>query len=388
MRRAGPAYGDGRHRPGRTLRNDRGLPPHLGTPAGRRDPGCQEQRRSVGGCADCRQTGLDSPIGWPVEFIALLTAHRAGTRLPERSRYLPHSDGRDGLRRVTHRLTDDLAWKHTGAGKQRPLSVAADKLGVVAMRAVDLPERLADEGRALPRDESGSVAEVYPAFALIQWGLASRESYKSSKPAALPARAMILDGLTEGLGLRIDTRARERCTRSDHDLDALISAVVARAVACGLTHPPMTDEERAMAAVEGWIHLPRHDLPLSAVRYGTASAPERTRPVLCWFTNSRLGRPDRQRPGSPAAAWGIRAFRRFGGHAAGCQTPAPWLACCVSEAVRETRGSGQLPRDFTAVKLSGRSRPMGQSVRPPAAAAPGAIAELAQHGPGTERSAR
>lgn len=222
------------------------------------------------------KTGLDSPIGWPVEFVALLTAHQAGAELPGRSRYLPHSDGRDGLRRVTHRLTDDLAWKRTGAGKQRPLSVAADKLGVVAMRAVDLLERLADEGRALPRDGSGSVAEVYPAFALIQWGLARRESYKGSKPAVLHARAEILAGLADGLGLGIDARARERCTRSDHDLDALISAVVARAVACGLTYLPTTDEERAMAAVEGWIHLPRHDLPLSAVRYGAGSDSERT----------------------------------------------------------------------------------------------------------------
>ncbi|MFD3759874.1 DUF429 domain-containing protein [Streptomyces sp. NPDC058622] len=217
------------------------------------------------------KTGLDSPIGWPVAFTALLAAHQAGTKLPERSRYVPHSDGRDGLRRFTHRLTDDLAWKRTGAGKRRPLSVAADKLGVVAMRAVDLLERLADEGPALPRDGSGSVVEVYPAFALIQWGLASRDSYKGSKPAALSARAKILAGLADGLGLEIDALVRDRCVRSDHDLDALISAVVARAAACGMTHPPATDEEHAMAAVEGWTHLPRRDLPLTAVRYGAAS---------------------------------------------------------------------------------------------------------------------
>ncbi|MCY0945317.1 DUF429 domain-containing protein [Streptomyces sp. H34-S5] len=191
------------------------------------------------------KTGLDSPIGWPVAFTALLAAHQAGTKLPERSRYVPHSDGRDGLHRFTHRLTDDLAWKRTGAGKRRPLSVAADKLGVVAMRAVDLLERLADEGPALPRDGSGSVLEV--------------------------ARAKILAGLADGLGLEIDARVRDRCVRSDHDLDALISAVVARAAACGMTHPPATDEEHAMAAVEGWTHLPRRDLPLTAVRYGAAS---------------------------------------------------------------------------------------------------------------------
>ncbi|MEU1088350.1 DUF429 domain-containing protein [Streptomyces sp. NPDC005892] len=217
------------------------------------------------------KTGLDAPLGWPVAFTSLLAAHRAGTKLPLRSRYLSHVDGRDGLGRFTHRLTDDVAWKRTGAGKQRPLSVAADKLGVVAMRAVDLLERLSEEGPVVPRDGSGPVVEVYPAFALIMWGLASKDSYKNAKPAALLARAGILAGLVDGLGLDVGERERDRCTRSDHDLDALISAVVARAAACGMTHAPATDEERALAAVEGWMHLPGRGLPLAAVRAGATS---------------------------------------------------------------------------------------------------------------------
>ncbi|MFE0645109.1 DUF429 domain-containing protein [Streptomyces sp. NPDC058877] len=216
------------------------------------------------------KTGLDSPVGWPVAFMALLAAHRTGTELPARSRYVPHSDGRAGLSRFTHRLTDDVAWKRTGAGKQRPLSVAADKLGIVAMRAVALLERLAGAAPAIPRDGSGSVVEVYPAFALMQWGIASKGSYKGSKPAAFTARAGILARLAEGLDLDVSASVRDRCTRSDHDLDALASAVVARAAACGMTHLPSTDEERAMAAVEGWMHLPRRDLPLVAVRNGVA----------------------------------------------------------------------------------------------------------------------
>ncbi|MFF7364669.1 DUF429 domain-containing protein [Streptomyces sp. NPDC008125] len=214
------------------------------------------------------RTGLDSPVGWPMEFTSLLAAHRAGTELPVRTRYAPCSDGREGLSRFTHRLTDDVAWKRTGAGRQRPLSVAADKLGVVAMRAVDLLERLAGAASAVPRDGSGSVVEVYPAYALMQWGLAGKGSYKKSTPAALAARARILAGLADGLSLDLGARVRDRCTRSDHDLDALISAVVARAAACGMTHPPVSDEERARAMVEGWMHLPRRDCPLSAVRDG------------------------------------------------------------------------------------------------------------------------
>lgn len=166
------------------------------------------------------RTGLDSSIGWPVAFMSLLAAHQAGARLPARSRYAPHG-GRDGLVRFTHRLTEDVAWKRTGAGQQRPLSVAADKLGIVAMRAVGLPECLAEAGPAVPRDGSGSVVEVYPVFALIQWGLAGKESYKGRKPEAFPVRAEILAGLGGGLGLSLSERVREQCTRGEHGLDAL-----------------------------------------------------------------------------------------------------------------------------------------------------------------------
>jgi hypothetical protein len=39
-------------------------------------------------------------------------------------------------------------------------------------------------------------------------------------------------------------------------LDALISALVARAAACGYTALPSPGSEAAAAASEGWIHLP------------------------------------------------------------------------------------------------------------------------------------
>ncbi|MBY8878975.1 DUF429 domain-containing protein [Actinacidiphila acidipaludis] len=214
------------------------------------------------------KTGLDSPIGWPVAFASLLAAHQAGRKLPVPSRYLPHASGRQGLGRFTHRLTDDVAWKRTGAGRRRPLSVATDRLGVVAIRAVSLLERLAESGLAVPLDGSGAVAEVYPAHALLRWGLAGEDSYKGPKPTALAARTRILAGLTEELGLDLTEHARDRCTRSDHDLDALVAAVVARAVACGMTHGPDTEEESALAAVEGWMHIPRPEASLRAVRDG------------------------------------------------------------------------------------------------------------------------
>ncbi|PJE96556.1 DUF429 domain-containing protein [Streptomyces carminius] len=213
------------------------------------------------------KTGLDSPLGWPVDFISLLVAHRAGAELPALADHATCADGRPGLGNTfTHRLTDDVAWKRTGAGRRRPLSVSADKLGVVAIRAAGLLARLAEGGPAIPRDGSGPVVEVYPAFALIQWGLAPDGTYKGK--GATAARARILAGLEDGLDLDLSDRVRGRCVASDHDLDALISAVVARAAACGMTHVPATEEEQSGAEVEGWIHLPRRDLPLTAVRDG------------------------------------------------------------------------------------------------------------------------
>lgn len=89
------------------------------------------------------------------------------------------------------------------------------------MRAVGLLECLAEAGPAIPRDGSGSVVEVYPAFALIQCGLAGKEGYKGRKPAAFPVRVEVLTGLAGGLGLNLSERVREQCARSEHDLDTL-----------------------------------------------------------------------------------------------------------------------------------------------------------------------
>ncbi|MGW8359823.1 DUF429 domain-containing protein [Streptomyces wedmorensis] len=211
------------------------------------------------------RTGLDSPLGWPVAFAALLAAHQTGAVLPVLSGYAAREDGGEGLgNRFTHRLTDDIAWKRTKAGQSRPLSVSGDKLGVVAMRAATLMERFADGGPALPRDGSGAVLEVYPAYALLQWGLAPTGTYKGKK--GRPARVVIVEALERELGFALPGPVRECCVRSDHDLDAFVAAAVARAAALGLTHPPETDEERAAAAVEGWMHLPRRGAPLAGLR--------------------------------------------------------------------------------------------------------------------------
>ena len=125
---------------------------------------------------------------------------------------------------------------------------------------------LADGGEPVPRDGSGPVAEVYPAFALIQWGLAPQETYKGKDASG--ARAKILEGLETGLDLDLTDAVRARCRASDHDLDALIAAATARAAACGITEPPGTDEQRAMAAVE--VGFTFHDATRTLLTSGAA----------------------------------------------------------------------------------------------------------------------
>lgn len=46
----------------------------------------------------------------------------------------------------------------------------------------------------------------------------------------------------------------------DHDLDAFLCAVVARAARLGLTSAPDNDADVAVARREGWIHLPTADV--------------------------------------------------------------------------------------------------------------------------------
>ncbi len=49
--------------------------------------------------------------------------------------------------------------------------------------------------------------------------------------------------------------------RSNDDiLDAVVAAVVTRAVAIGATYSPVDKEQVRLARAEGWIHIPRGPL--------------------------------------------------------------------------------------------------------------------------------
>lgn len=132
------------------------------------------------------------------------------------------------------------------------------------MRCAELLNALAPD-RAIDRTGSGVAIEVYPAAALRQWGF-DATGYKGGKPEQQEKRQRLAEAIAEATASWLDLNAEERAlvaasddalvAASDHLLDALVSALVARAAAVGLT-VPIPDDALAVAATEGWIHLPR-----------------------------------------------------------------------------------------------------------------------------------
>ncbi|MFE0751714.1 DUF429 domain-containing protein [Gordonia sp. NPDC058843] len=183
--------------------------------------------------------GIDSPFGWPEEFVGFVVAHHhnelgTGRELDDIARRRPLA-----LRRT------DLQIVESGLG--RPLSVSADQIAHVAFRCAGLLADLGVDDRV-----DGWAVEAYPAGALKRWGLTSR-GYKRA------ANAPVLAELVEALGtaapwLELGDHA-ETMARDDDAFDAVITALIARAAQLGRTTSP-TAADRPVAAREGWIHVP------------------------------------------------------------------------------------------------------------------------------------
>lgn len=205
-------------------------------------PATDDRLLAAIGAAD--MTGIDIPLGWPDAFVTAVVAHHHRRPWPPAATAPP--DDREPLR---FRVTDI----ETRAKGSRPLSVSSDRIGVAAMRGARLQHLLAEAG--LPIDRSGTtgrIAEVYPAAALRHWGLTS-SGYKGG-PNALVCRTLAAE-----LAARCGpiTRSVASCLEGcdDDGLDALVCAVVAKAVLLGHTVRPIGDEMEA-ARREGWIHVP------------------------------------------------------------------------------------------------------------------------------------
>ncbi|MBA4863349.1 DUF429 domain-containing protein [Streptomyces sp. PSKA54] len=190
----------------------------------------------LGGLQPGDRAGVDCPFGWPIPFVEAVSAHAAGRPWPGRG-----TDSTTHRATLRLRRTDLLTHRALGAGARPPLSVSFDRLGATTARWAHLADALAARGLGVERTGAGSVVEVYPAAARLRWGLGSPRSMEVLLGAAPQ--------------LRCDPGVRELYDRSEHAFDALIAALVARAVALGLTALP-EGEDRAAAEIEGWIHLP------------------------------------------------------------------------------------------------------------------------------------
>lgn len=197
--------------------------------------------------------GIDCPLGWPIDFVATVVAHSAHAPLPPPGELIRRSDHKT-LNPLLYRMTDEVIYNKVGS--RPPLSVAANLLGVVALRCARLLGEVERSlGRELDRTGlTGPIAEVYPAATLRTWQLSGLESYK--RPEARSARQSIVELLEQALGIDLPDEAADRCAASHDALDALIAAFAARAAALGRTVRPAAGTETERAMIEGWIHLP------------------------------------------------------------------------------------------------------------------------------------
>lgn len=195
----------------------------------------------VSAATGATKLGLDAPLGWPEPFLEFLQAQRDGTALPPTDLA--------GRRRLAFRETDRAV---TALTRLRPLSVAADRIGHAAMRAVGLLAVLGASGHPTDRDGSGFVLESYPAAALKRWGL-PHTGYKGADNATLRA-ALVMDLQRIAPQLHLGEYA-DLCRVSDDAFDAVMCALIARAAALDAVHRP-TPEQARLAVTEGWIVVP------------------------------------------------------------------------------------------------------------------------------------
>jgi hypothetical protein len=173
--------------------------------------------------------GIDCPLGWPEPFVDALASHRKLKSWPGRG-----ADPDQYRRLVKYRLTDLVVADRDG---HAPLSVSADLIGVVALRCALLLDQYAARRKPLRRDGLGLVAEVYPAAALRRWLPDARGSYKRRGDHTL-LRSMVAD-IADALPLKFADGSRELCETSHDAFDALVRALVARAVVLRQTRRPV-----------------------------------------------------------------------------------------------------------------------------------------------------
>jgi predicted nuclease with RNAse H fold len=193
---------------------------------------------------DADATGIDAPFGWPDRFVAAVTGWMADDVWSE--------TWDDDTRRLL-RLRETDRWLQRTIRKW-PLSVSADSIAMCAMRAVTLLRAASNAEHRIERVR-GPYFEVYPGAALIAWDLAAVSTgYKR----LADSRERLVEAIAPPGGwLVLTPEQRAKLVATDHSIDALLAALVARAAAIGGTELPPEDLDASVIAREGWIQLPK-----------------------------------------------------------------------------------------------------------------------------------
>ncbi|MEY2698156.1 MAG: hypothetical protein RL720_112 [Actinomycetota bacterium] len=186
--------------------------------------------------------GIDCALGWPDNFIHFVTEQ---VNIDAASDF---DGGMEWRRSLAYRETDRHVREITG---RWPLSVSTDRLGLTAMRAMGLLSKIAQSGKAIDRTGEGLIVEVYPGASLRLWGF-DTTGYRHS----VESRAALLDALCSSATWFDPGECAQKMIDSCDAFDAVVASLATRAVAIGRSYRP-DEQQRKLARVEGWIHLPQ-----------------------------------------------------------------------------------------------------------------------------------
>jgi hypothetical protein len=199
--------------------------------------------------ADVTKITIDGPFGWPSAFVDALAGRD------------PWPGAAAGVNpALTRRRTDHWIAR---VARKTPLSVSTDRIAYPAMRLAGLFQHLAEMRPDTVVDRTGRTGrfcEAYPdpsirAFGLWPDGVKIRASYKGERGQEI-RRAILGQLQAKAPWLAIASTQVEGCVASDDLLDALICALVARAVEITEYVHEIPAEDALAAKREGWIQLP------------------------------------------------------------------------------------------------------------------------------------
>jgi predicted nuclease with RNAse H fold len=234
-----------------------------------------------------RIVGVDAPLGWPSAFIEAVSDWDDGDLRGFRKRA-------DLRLRATDRFVHAIT--HV-----TPMSVSTDRMGSTAMLLAEVLSRASarlDRARFERASGADGIAEVHPGATLRLWSQAGGEPYsvRSYRTNGYGStREQFVIELIES-GVQVTPAQAEDLFASADAVDALVCALVARAVGLGKTLAPgepvdlehlapkvtqggrgetvehiterldlarsLQEEALRTATGEGWIHLPRRgDMP-------------------------------------------------------------------------------------------------------------------------------